>query len=230
MGDVQLWEAVDAYLESALVEEDAALSAARHAIREAGLPPISVSPLQGKFLHLLARLAGATNILEIGTLGAYSTIWLARALPAGGKLVTLELEPRHALVARANLERAGLGSTVEVRVGPALNLLPGVAAGFGEAFFDLAFIDADKPNNPEYFSWALRLVRPGGVVVVDNVVRGGQVADASSTDPAVTGTRRLFELMAAGREAPATVLQTVGSKGYDGFALALVPGRPRTKT
>jgi predicted O-methyltransferase YrrM len=221
----QVWDAVDAYLEAELAGEDAALRAARASITEAGLPPINVTPLQGKFLYILARLAGATNVLEVGTLAGYSTIWLGRALPPGGRVVSLELEPRHAEVARANLERAGLAGAVEVRVGPALELLPGVVADFGVGAFDFAFIDADKTNNAAYFSWALRLVRPGGAVVVDNVVRQGQVADGASTDPAVAGTRLLFQTMADLPEVPATALQTVGSKGYDGFALALVPGR-----
>lgn len=229
VNDDKTWDRVDQYMEASLVEEDEALIAARRRIEEAGLPPIGVTPLQAKFLYLLARLAGARNILEIGTLGGYSAIWLARALGPGGRLVTLEINPRHAEVARANIDGAGLAGAVEVRVGPALDLLPGVATHFGEGSFDFAFIDADKPNNPGYFSWALRLVREGGAVVVDNVVRQGQVADEGSTDPNVMGTRRLFQSIAAAPEVVGTALQTVGSKGYDGFALAIVAGQADTR-
>jgi predicted O-methyltransferase YrrM len=213
------WDAVDGYFSGLLVGPDAALDAALEASDAAGLPQIAVSANQGKLLHLLARLRGARRILEIGTLGGYSTIWLARALPADGQLVTLEYDPKHAEVARANIERAGLADRVEVRVGAALDTLPGL-----EGPFDLAFIDADKPNNPDYFRAALRLSRPGSVIVVDNVVRGGRVADPDSTDPAVLGTRALAELLAAEPAVDATMVQTVGSKGYDGFALALVTG------
>ncbi len=178
-----------------------------------------MSPNQGKLLHLIARLRGARRILEIGTLGGYSTIWLARALPADGRLVTLEYAAKHAEVARANLARAGLADRVDVRVGPALDTLPTL-----EGPFDLVFIDADKPNNPGYFRHALRLTRPGSVIIVDNVVRGGRVADAASTDPAVVGTRALADLLAAEPTVDATMIQTVGAKGYDGFAFALVTG------
>ena len=215
------WTAVDRYLADLLVPSDASLEAALAASAEAGLPPADVSPTQGKLLQLLARLTGARMILELGTLGGYSAIWLARALPAGGRLVTLEADARYAKVARDNIARAGLASAVELRVGPALETLPLVAAdGLGP--FDLIFIDADKSGNPEYLRWALELSRPGSLIVADNVVRGGAVIDASSSDPSVQGVRRFFELLADEPRLSATAIQTVGSKGYDGFALALV--------
>lgn len=217
------WTAVDAYVADLLVGPDPALAAALEASVAAGLPPINVSPAQGKLLQMLARLRGARTILEVGTLGGYSTIWLGRALPADGRLVTLEAEPRHAEVAEANIARAGLAGVVEVRVGPALATLPKLAAEGGEPF-DLVFIDADKPNIPDYFAWALKLSRVGSVIVVDNVVRGGAVADAASDDPSGRGVRRLFEAMAAEPRVTATAIQTVGGKGYDGFAIALVIG------
>ena len=217
------WTAVDRYLADLLVPSDASLEAALAANAEAGLPPADVSPTQGKLLQLLARLSGARMILELGTLGGYSAIWLARALPAGGRLVTLEADPRCAEVARDNIARAGLASAVELRVGPALETLPLVAAdGLGP--FDLIFIDADKSGNPEYLRWALELSRPGSLIVADNVVRGGAVLDASSSDPSVQGVRRFYELLAGEPRVSATAIQTVGSKGYDGFALALVTG------
>jgi predicted O-methyltransferase YrrM len=218
----QLWAEVDSYLGRALGVEDEVLAAALRASAEAGLPAINVSPLQGKFLHILARLVGAKKILEVGALGGYSAIWLGRALPEGGRLVTLELDERHAEVARANLQRARLAATVEVRVGPALENLPRLFAEEGQGAFDLAFIDADKPNNANYFAWALRLVRPGGAVVVDNVVRNGKVSDANSDDPGVVGSRRVLEAMGATPGGAAAALQTVGVKGYDGFAIAVV--------
>jgi predicted O-methyltransferase YrrM len=216
----QLWTAVDAYIDAELVRSDAVLEAALEASRAAGLPAIQVAPNQGKFLALLARIRGARNILELGTLGGYSTIWLARALPAGGRLITLELEPKHAEVARTNLERAGLGN-VEIRIGRALDTLPKLAAE-GVGPFDFVFIDADKTNIAEYFSWSLRLAHPGSVIVVDNVVRKGAVIDAHSTDANVRGVRRFNEQLAATPGVSATTLQTVGSKGYDGFTLILV--------
>jgi predicted O-methyltransferase YrrM len=188
---------------------------------EAGLPAINVAPNQGKLLHLWARMVGARSILEVGTLGGYSTIWLARALPPGGRIVTLEAEPRHVEVAVANLERAGVADRVEVVVGKALDTLP-VLAQEGRGPFDLTFIDADKQSNADYFGWAVRLSRPGSVIVVDNVVRGGSVVDAGSDDSAVAGTRRLFEVVAGEPRVAATAVQTVGSKGHDGFLLALV--------
>jgi predicted O-methyltransferase YrrM len=215
------WTAVDRYLDNLLVGQDAALEAALKASAEADLPPISVSPTQGKLLNLLARVRGARAILEIGTLGGYSAIWMARALPADGRLVTLEVDPKHAEVARANLERAGLAQRVEVRLGRALDSLARLEAE-NAGPFDLVFIDADKPSMPEYFRWALRLARPGTLIVLDNVVRDGAVIDASSPDPSVQGVRRLNELIASEPRVSATVIQTVGAKGYDGFALALV--------
>jgi len=221
--DQERWAAVDGYVAEKLVPDDPALAAALTASEAAGLPPINVTPAQGKLLYLLARLVGARRILEIGTLGGYSAIWLARALPADGRLITLEADPRHAEVARANIARAGLDGVVEVRLGAALETLPGLAAEGGGPF-DLVFIDADKPSNPAYFAWAVDLSRAGGLIVVDNVVRGGAVADAASDDPGVRGTRRLFEAMAAEPRVDATAIQTVGAKGYDGFALALVTG------
>jgi predicted O-methyltransferase YrrM len=217
----EIWTAVDRYIDDLLVRPDPALEAALAASAAAGLPPIQVSPAQGKLLKLLAEIRGARTILEIGTLGGYSTIWLARALPADGRLITLEIDRRHAEVARANIARAGLEQRVEVRVGRALDAL----AQLGEQAagpFDLFFIDADKPNIPAYFSWALRLARPGSLIVVDNVVRDGAVIEADSADASVQGVRRLNELMASEPRVAATVIQTVGVKGYDGFALALV--------
>jgi len=215
------WTAVDRYVADLLVAPDAALDGALEASDAAGLPAIAVSPAQGKLLHLLARACGAKTVLEIGTLAGYSTIWLARALPADGRVITLEAEPKHAEVARANLASAGLADVVEVRLGRALDSLPQLAAeGIGP--FDLIFIDADKPNNPEYVTWALRLSGPGSLIVVDNVVRGGAVLDADSDDPSVRGTRRLHELLGAEPRVSATTIQTVGAKGYDGFVIALV--------
>jgi predicted O-methyltransferase YrrM len=212
-----VWTAVDEYIAEHLVPADAALEAALGATAQAGMPDIGVAPTHGKLLHLLARMRGARAILEIGTLAGYSTIWLARALPPGGRLVTLEFDPRHAEVARANLARAGLADLVEVRVGPALDTLPELTGPF-----DLVFIDADKVNNPEYVRWALRLARPGSVIVVDNVVRGGSLLDKDGDDPAVRGTRSLYETIAAEPRLTATAVQTVGVKGYDGFLVALV--------
>ncbi|XXX81224.1 O-methyltransferase [Sorangium sp. So ce134] len=219
------WSAVDRYITDLLVPSDAALDAALEASAAAGLPPINVAPNQGKLLNLLARIHGARAILEIGTLGGYSTIWLARALPAGGRLITLESEPKHAEVARANLDRAGLAGLVELRLGRALDTLPKLAAE-GRGPFDLIFIDADKPSNPDYFAWALKLSRRGSVIVVDNVVRRGAVIDPESADPNVQGVRRFYELLAAERRVSATAIQTVGTKGYDGLAIALVTADP----
>jgi predicted O-methyltransferase YrrM len=217
------WAAVDRYVTDLLVPRDAALDAALEANAAAGLPAHDVSPVQGRMLELLARMRGARRILEIGTLGGYSTIWLARALAPGGRLVTLEREPHHADVARANLARAGLADVVDLRVGPALEALPLLAAKGGDPF-DLVFVDADKQSAPEYLQWALRLTRPGGLIVADNVVRGGALADAESDDPRVRGVRRMHELLAAEPSVCATTIQTVGAKGYDGFTLALVAG------
>ncbi|HXB20745.1 MAG TPA: O-methyltransferase, partial [Candidatus Solibacter sp.] len=215
------WTAVDRYITDLLVPPDPALDAALQASSAAGLPAINVAPNQGKFLMLLAQIRGARNILEIGTLGAYSTIWLARALPADGRLITLEADPKHAEVARANIERAGFTHMVELRLGPALETLPKLAAE-GRGPFDLIFIDADKPGYPDYFRWALKLSRRGSVIIADNVVRDGEVIDPASDDPRVQGMRRFNELLAAEPRVNATEIQTVGSKGYDGFAIALV--------
>jgi predicted O-methyltransferase YrrM len=219
------WTAVDGFIDENLVPADPVLEAALRASADAGLPPISVSPSQGKLLHVLARALEARTILEIGTLGGYSAIWLARALPAGGSLITLEAEPRHAELARANLARAGLADIAEVRVGPAQDTLPQLHAA-GEGPFDLIFIDADKEGYPGYLSWSLRLSRPGTMIIADNVVRGGAVADSASRDVNVQGVRRFIEMMAAEPRVSATVIQTVGSKGYDGLALAVVLAGP----
>jgi predicted O-methyltransferase YrrM len=215
------WTAVDDYITATLHTHDAVLDAALAESARAGLPAIHVAPNQGKLLMLLARMVGARRILEIGTLGGYSTIWLARALPPDGRLITLEYEPKHAEVARTNIARAGLEGVVDVRVGRALDLLPGVAEE-NPAPFDLVFIDADKPSNPDYFDWALRLARPGSLILIDNVVREGKVADSNSQDATVQGVRHLFARMAAEARVDTTAIQTVGSKGYDGLAIALV--------
>jgi predicted O-methyltransferase YrrM len=217
----ELWTEVDQYINGLLVPVDPVLDAAMAASDAAGLPAIAVTPNLGKLLHLLARLQGARSILEIGTLAGYSTIWLARALPPGGRLVTLEAEPTHAEIARANIERAGLSAVVELRVGRALDTLPQLAAE-GRGTFDLIFIDADKPNIPDYFTWALELSRPGSLIIVDNVVRKGAIVDTNSPDATIQGVRRFMEMLAAEPRVTATALQTVGSKGYDGFAIALV--------
>jgi predicted O-methyltransferase YrrM len=221
MMDEALWSAVDAYVVDKLVPPDPALEAALAENTRAGLPAHDVSPAQGKFLHLLARVVGARRLLEIGTLGAYSTIWLARALPPEGRIVTLEFDPHHAEVARRNLAHAGLASQVDLRVGPALDTLPRLAAESAGPF-DLIFIDADKPNNPAYLDWAMKLSRPGTVIIADNVIRDGAVIDADSGDDRVRGVRAFFDQMAADPRLDATALQTVGSKGWDGFAFALV--------
>ena len=215
------WEAVDRYFGGLLLRNDPALEAALAASQAAGLPEIAVAPNQGALLNLLARAIRARRILEIGTLGGYSTIWLARALPPDGKLITLEFDSLHAEVADKNIANAGLSAVVEIRIGRGLDLLPGIAAA-GEGPFDLFFIDADKPSNPKYFDWAVKLARPGSLIVVDNVVRGGAVADDDSFDPNVKGVRSLAEKIAADKRVSATVIQTVGVKGYDGLAIALV--------
>jgi len=219
--DNPVWTDVDNYLNTALIPVDPMLEAALAANSAAGLPAIDVSPTQGKFLHLLATIHGARRILEIGTLGGYSTICLARALPPGGKLITLEFEAKHAAVARENIERANLSALVEIRVGAAANSLAQLWQEEVEAF-DLIFIDADKPSNPIYLEWALKFARQGTVIIVDNVIRDGKIADAESTDPAITGTRRMFEMLSANPAVEATALQTVGSKGYDGFTIVRV--------
>jgi predicted O-methyltransferase YrrM len=220
-GPDPLWTIVDQYLVAQLVPQDDALTEALRTSTVAGLPAIHVAPNQGKMLNLLARIRGATRILEIGTLGGYSTIWLARALPPGGRLITLEIDPRHATVARANLANAGLSDVAEVRLGRAVESLAAMAS-VSTPPFDFVFIDADKPSNPEYFTWALAMTRPGSVIIVDNVVRRGLVADASSTDANVIGVRRLNDLIAAEKRVSATSVQTVGSKGHDGFTLIVV--------
>jgi len=214
-----VWTKVDQYFGDAQARHDAALTAALASSVAAGLPEIQVSQNQGKFLHVLATALGATRILEIGTLGGYSTIWMARALPPGGVLVTLEYEPKHAEVARANIARAGLADVVEIRVGAALDTLPQLDA---RRPFDLIFIDADKPNIPNYFTWALKLARVGTVIIVDNVVRKGTVIDAASDDANVQGVRRFIELVSRESRVTAATLQTVSSKGYDGFTTVVV--------
>lgn len=215
------WSAVDGYLSERLARSDAVLDAALFANRDADLPPHDVSALQGRFLQLLVRMSRARHVLEVGTLGGYSTIWMARALPAEGRIVTLEADRRHAGIARANLDRAGLAERVDLRIGPALETLPGLYAERSGPF-DLVFIDADKASYPEYLAWALRLTRPGSIIIGDNVVRAGAVIDQESADPGVLGVRGLIELIADDPRLMATALQTVGGKGWDGFVMALV--------
>jgi predicted O-methyltransferase YrrM len=218
---LKVWTEVDRYFGDLLAPSDAQLDAALKANEKAGLPPIDVTGLQGKFLEVLIRISGAKRILEIGTLGGYSTTWMARALPPDGRIVSLEFKQLHADVARQNLRNAGVSDRVEIRVGPALESLPGVQSeGLGP--FDFIFIDADKRSNPHYLDWALKLSRPGTVILVDNVVREGEVVDADSADPDIQGTRSCIGLMAANARLSTTALQTVGAKGYDGFALAVV--------
>ena len=215
------WAAVDDYIAEKLLGEDRQLTDALAANAAGGLPAIDVSPPQGKLLHLLAKAVAARRILEVGTLGGYSTIWLARALPADGKLITLEIDPHHAEVARGNLDRAGVGGKIEVRVGPALDTLAALA-NEGVAPFDFIFIDADKQNNADYAQAAIGLAHPGALIVVDNVVREGRVLDAQSQDSAILGTRRLFDMLAEEPRLDATAIQTVGLKKWDGFVIALV--------
>jgi predicted O-methyltransferase YrrM len=219
----ELWTAVDRFITDALVPPDEALEAALQSNAASGLPSIDVAPNQGKFLHLLARMQGARRILEIGTLGGYSTIWLARALPAGGRLITLEVNPRHAAVAKTNLERAGLSESVELRIGPAAESLEHLCQESAE-LFDMIFIDADKPSNPIYLGWAMKLAKPGSLIIVDNVIREGAIVDPDNDDPNVRGTRALFEMLATQPNLSATAIQTVGAKGHDGFIMALVTG------
>lgn len=220
---LDVWQAVDKYLGQRLLPADPVLEEALRSAAAAGLPEISVSPAQGKFLHLLARICRARRVLELGTLGGYSAIWLARALPADGTLVTLEAQPAFAEIARANIARAGLADRVEIIVGAALDTLPALKERAEEPF-DLVFIDADKPNSLEYIRWALQLSRPGSVIVLDNVVRQGALADSTSRDENVAGMRRVFDFLPTEPRLSATALQTVGVKGYDGFALLLVQG------
>jgi predicted O-methyltransferase YrrM len=217
----ELWADVDRYFGELLAPEDHALSASMEANRASGLPSIDVPALLGKFLELMIRLSGARRVLEIGTLGAYSTIWMARALPAGGQVVTLEIDPHHADIARANLKAAGVQDRVEVRVGPASESLRAMHER-GEEAFGVVFIDADKKSMPEYLEWSLKLARPGSVIVADNVVRDGKVLDAASADPDVQGVRRMTEMMASNPRVCATAIPTAGARGYDGFAVALV--------
>lgn len=221
MSESQLWDDIDAYFTSHLAPEDEALRSAVRDSEAADLPPAAVTAPQGKLLHLLAQIQGARTVLELGTLGGYSTIWLARALPADGRLVSLEYDPKHAEVASRNLARAGLDKVVEIRVGAALDSLPRLADE-NPPPFDLVFIDADKGNNPHYVEWALKLTGPGSLIVVDNVVRNGRVADPDNPAPDVRGTRTALELIGGHPRLSATAIQTVGSKGYDGFALARV--------
>jgi predicted O-methyltransferase YrrM len=217
----QLWTAVDAYISSQLIPSDAVLDATLAASTAGGLPQIAVSAPQGKQLHLLALLMGARNILEIGTLGGYSTIWLARALPPGGRLITLEADPKHAEVAGANIAQAGLSGVVELRLGRALDTLPQISEEL-RGPFDLIFIDADKENIPQYFIWAMQLSRRGTLILVDNVIRDGAVIDPANEDARIQGVRRFNEMLAAEPRVAATTIQTVGNKGYDGFTMALV--------
>jgi predicted O-methyltransferase YrrM len=213
------WAEVDGYVSGLLAPHDEALEAALAASEEAGMPPIQVSPPLAKLLYVLAKTVGARRVLEFGTLAGYSTIWLARALPRDGRLITLEYDPEHAEVARANLARAGVGGLVDLRVGAALDVLPELE---GEEPFDLVFIDADKVNTPEYFSWSLERTRSGGLIVADNVVRGGALVDFEGDDPTMEAQRRFHEMLAAEPRVSATTIQTVGGKGYDGFSVALV--------
>jgi predicted O-methyltransferase YrrM len=215
------WTAVENYICENLVPPDPVLDAALKSSDAAGLPSINVSPNFGKLLNLLAKSINARNILEVGTLGAYSTIWLARALPPDGHLITLEYDSKHAEIARANIARAGLSNRIEIRIGKAIDSLPKIAAE-NRAPFDLIFIDADKPSNADYFEWAIKLARPGTIIIVDNVVRDGNVVDPTSTDAAVLGVRRLNEMLAKETRVSVTAIQTVASKGYDGFAFAVV--------
>lgn len=217
------WSAVDQYFADVLVPSDDVLDAALKDSDAAGLPQHNVAPNQGKLLELFVRISGARTVLEIGTLGGYSTIWLGRVLPEGGRLVTLEANAAHAEVAARNIARAGLDSVVDLRVGKAIDILP-LLATEDAAPFDLIFIDADKPSNPAYLAWSLKLSRPGTLIIADNVVRNGAVTDALSTDPNVVGVRRFLELVSAEPRLSATAIQTVGSKGYDGFAIAVVNG------
>jgi predicted O-methyltransferase YrrM len=215
------WTAVDGYVTELLVRPDSALDAAMEASVEAGLPAIAVTPPQGKLLQILARGQGARNVLEIGTLGGFSTIWLARGLADGGRITTLEIDPRHAEIATANIARAGFADVVQVRLGPAIDTLARIAEEDGGPF-DLIFIDADKASTPEYFDRAVKLSRAGTLILVDNVVRNGGLADGASEDPSIRGVRRLHEQVGSDPRVSATTIQTVGSKGYDGFLIAVV--------
>jgi len=217
----ELWSRVDGYIVEKLVQEDDALAAALDANSVAGLPAIDVSTAQGKFLNLMVRITGARRVLELGTLGGYSTIWMARALPSDGELVTLEFDPRHAEVARLNIDRAGVGDKVTIHVGAAAETLPELAAQQPKPF-DFIFIDADKPNNPVYLDWAVKLSRPGTVIILDNVIRDGKVLEPGNADPRIIGTRAAYDRIGSHPRLDATVLQTVGAKGWDGFAIMIV--------
>ena len=217
------WAEVDTFIADLFVNPDPALDAALAESERAGLPAIEVSAPAGKLLMLFARMIGAKRILEIGTLGGYSTIWLARALPKDGRLITLEADAKHAKVARKNIDNAGLGDRVDIRLGKALDTLPKLETERAGPF-DLIFLDADKPNNPAYFQWALKLSRPGSLIIADNVVRLGAIVDANSTDPNVKGVRHFLEIIAGEKRVSATAIQTVGVKGHDGFAVAVVTG------
>jgi len=221
MSPKEQWAAVDQYLSDLLLPVDPILNSVLEASAAAGLPSINVSPTQGKLLNLIARMCGAKRILEIGTLGGYSTIWLARALPADGKLITLEAEPKHAKVATANIDRAGLSNLVEIRLGPALQTLSQLVDQKSPPF-DFIFIDADKPGYPDYLEWSLKLSRPGSVIVADNIIRDGGVIDPNHKDPRVQAVRKFNQMLGSNPRLSSTALQTVGSKGYDGFAVALV--------
>ncbi|WP_414859343.1 O-methyltransferase [Paenibacillus haidiansis] len=223
MSETNLWEQVDLYIEEKLIPADPVMDKILAANRLADLPPIDVTPSQGKLLRIYVQMIGAARVLEIGTLGGYSAVWMAGALRQGGKLVTLEADPRHAETARANFALAGLEDSIELRVGYALEQLEQLAKE-GIEPFDLIFIDADKPNNPGYLQWALRFSHPGTVIIGDNVVRGGEIIDPHSTDPRVAGVRTFFDLLAGMPNISATAIQTVGSKGYDGFAIGIVTG------
>lgn len=215
------WALVDEYIVDRLLPPDPVMDSVLSANAAAGLPAIDVAPNQGKLLHIFARMVNARRVLEIGTLGGYSTIWLARALPADGIVVTLESDPGHARVAQSNLQAAGLNDAVDLRIGPALETLPKLA---DEPAFDLIFIDADKPNNPAYLGWALKLSRPGTVIIGDNVVRGGKIKDSNEQDPSIQGMRQFYDRMSGEPRLTATAVQTVGSKGWDGFSIAIVNG------
>jgi predicted O-methyltransferase YrrM len=216
-----LWGRVDGYIVDKLVDKDATLADALTANGAAGLPAMDVSAAQGKFLNLMIRITGARRVLELGTLGGYSTIWMAKALPAGGHLVTLEYDPKHAQVARKNIDASGVGDKVTIHVGAAVDTLPVVAAQNPEPF-DFIFIDADKPSNPIYLDWAVKLSRPGTVIILDNVIRDGKVLDPDNPDPRIIGTRAAYDIIGSHPRLSATALQTVGSKGWDGFAIMVV--------
>jgi len=221
MSNQDVWESVEQYLDKVLVMQDSALQDSLASAEAAKLPAIQVSAGQGKMLHLMARILGARNILEIGTLAGYSTIWMARALPEGGRIITLEADPKHADVALKNFARAGVETKVELRLGKALDTLPQIAAE-GRGPFDMFFIDANKSNMPEYFEWSLKLARTGSIIIADNVVREGAVLDASSKDADIQGIRRFLEMVGKEKRVSGTALQTVSTKNYDGFALVLV--------